>query len=163
MSGKTIQIFLVGLNRAIETDIPTRAESGKPRTNFRGRQWVREFFEKHQTQPGDVLALERLSEREYRLYPFSTAKERKQEWHRFLDEPPQGGGPTVLEPFAGCGGLALGFKRAGFRTALAVEWDGDACDTLPANVTDRVANCANEEVEQFTRVDVVAGSSVSWS
>jgi hypothetical protein len=53
--GITVRIFLVGLNRTVETDIGTEADSGKPRRMFRGRQWVREFFEKHNIQPGDVL------------------------------------------------------------------------------------------------------------
>lgn len=45
---------------------------------------------------------------------------------------------------SGCGGLALGFKNAAFRTVLAVEWDAHACDTLRADITDHVAQCAVE-------------------
>jgi len=55
------------------------------------------------------------------------------------------------------GGLTLGFKNAGFRTALAVEWDADACDTLRANITERVAQCAVEEIDLFPQADVVVG------
>jgi len=155
--GRTIRIHLQGMRRTIETDIARDAKTGKPRREFRARGWVREFFERHQLQPGDVLALERLDDREYRLYLFSTASDRRCDWHHFLDLPSDGKGPTVLELFAGCGGLALGFKRAGFQTSLAVEWDAHACESLRANITDRVAQVAIEEVDSFPKVDVVAG------
>jgi len=58
---------------------------------------------------------------------------------------------------SGCGRLALGFKNAAFRTVLAVEWDAHACDTLRANITDRVAQFAVEEIDTFPEADVVAG------
>lgn len=41
--------------------------------------------------------------------------------------------PRAVELFAGAGGLALGLHRAGFRTALAVDWDERAYETLRAN------------------------------
>ena len=34
--------------------------------------------------------------------------------------------PTVISTFAGCGGSSLGYKLAGFRELLAVEWDDNA-------------------------------------
>jgi DNA (cytosine-5)-methyltransferase 1 len=34
-----------------------------------------------------------------------------------------GGRPRVLDLFSGCGGLSLGFHRAGFRIAAAIEFD----------------------------------------
>lgn len=55
---KPIEIRLDGLNTAVETDIGTEAGTGKPRRMFRGRKWVREFFEHHQIKTGDVLAVE---------------------------------------------------------------------------------------------------------
>ena len=53
--------------------------------------------------------------------------------------------------------MALGFKEAGYRTVLANEWDKDACDTLRASITDRVLNCAIQEIESFPAADVVVG------
>jgi DNA (cytosine-5)-methyltransferase 1 len=37
------------------------------------------------------------------------------------------------ELFAGCGGLALGMSRAGFRPELMAEWDSDAVATVLHN------------------------------
>jgi len=155
--GMPVRIRLDGLNITIETDIPRDANTGKPRREFRARKWVREFFRHHDTHTGDVLAIEKVGERDYRLYPFQTASERNQDWREVISTAPEGDGPTVLEVFAGCGGMALGFKRAGFRTVLAVEWDADACKSLRANITERVAQCAIEEMHEFPKADVVAG------
>ncbi len=45
-----------------------------------------------------------------------------------------------LNCLAGCGGMALGFKDAGFRTVMANEWDRDAwCIRSARNITDRLA------------------------
>ncbi|MDL4816935.1 DNA (cytosine-5-)-methyltransferase [Actinomadura opuntiae] len=45
----------------------------------------------------------------------------------------RGSEPVAVELFAGAGGLALGFERAGFRVAVAVEMDKDAAQTHRAN------------------------------
>src|SRR5205085_10706466 len=44
-----------------------------------------------------------------------------------------GGAPRVLDLFAGCGGLSLGFQAAGFEIAAAVEFDPDAAASHGAN------------------------------
>ena len=36
----------------------------------------------------------------------------------------------VLSLFSGCGGIDLGFKKAGFRTIIAVDIDRDSCETI---------------------------------
>jgi hypothetical protein len=41
--------------------------------------------------------------------------------------------PTVISTFAGCGGSSLGYKLAGFKELLAVEWDQNAVDTFRLN------------------------------
>lgn len=41
--------------------------------------------------------------------------------------------PTVIDLFSGAGGLGLGFRKAGFRVALAVEMNRDAAQTYRLN------------------------------
>lgn len=40
---------------------------------------------------------------------------------------------SAISLFSGAGGLDLGIEAAGFRTAVAVEWDEDASDTMEKN------------------------------
>jgi DNA (cytosine-5)-methyltransferase 1 len=47
-----------------------------------------------------------------------------------------GGRPRVLDLFAGCGGLSLGFLTAGFKVAAAVEVDPDAASSHARNFHD---------------------------
>ena len=63
----------------------------------------------------------------------------------------------VIELFAGCGGMALGFRLAGFRTVMANEMDRHACDTLRANITTDVVCCDIQDIQSFPAADVVAG------
>lgn len=41
--------------------------------------------------------------------------------------------PTVVSTFAGCGGSSLGYKMAGFKELLAVDFDARACETFRLN------------------------------
>lgn len=41
--------------------------------------------------------------------------------------------PTLIDLFAGCGGMTRGFVRAGFKTVAAVEWELPAAATYAAN------------------------------
>lgn len=55
--------------------------------------------------------------------------------HRELHPRPlDAAAPLALDLFAGCGGLALGFEAAGFRT-IGFEMDASACDTYNRNLT----------------------------
>jgi DNA (cytosine-5)-methyltransferase 1 len=155
--GKMLQLEVEGIPEPVMTDIPTEAKSGKPRRFFRKRAWVREFFAKHGIKPGDTIAIERIASHRFRILPFDAKEDRQSPGAFIFDHEPDGDGPRVIELFAGCGGMALGFKRAGFRTVLANEWDRDACDSLRANITDRALNCAIQEVERFPEADVIAG------
>ena len=48
-------------------------------------------------------------------------------------KPQKGGTPLVVDLFAGCGGLALGFEAQGFAT-IGFEKDGDCCETYKRNL-----------------------------
>lgn len=45
-------------------------------------------------------------------------------------------GLKIISLFSGAGGLDIGFDRAGFKTAVAVELDPSCCDTLKTNMPD---------------------------
>lgn len=155
--GKLLRLDVEGFPTPVFTDIPTDARSGKPRRFFRRRAWVRRFFAKHGIKHGDTVAIEMVSSHRYKISPFEAKTTREPAGSFVFAVEPEGNGPTVIELFAGCGGMVLGFKDAGFRTVLANEWDRDACDTIRGNLTERVLNCAIQEVRNFPAADVVAG------
>ncbi len=155
--GTLLRLDVEGLPDPVFTDIPRDSKTGKPRRFFRKRAWVRDFFQRHQIKPGDTIAIERIASHHFRIVPFESKANRFTIATSNFILPPEGDGPTVIELFAGCGGMAYGFKLAGFRTVLANEWDEAACATLRANVTDRVVCCAIQEIDEFPKADVVAG------
>ena len=64
----------------------------------------------------------------------------------------------MIDLFAGCGGLSLGFERtARFRSVFAVETDRDAAETYARNIAADVQVGRIEEVECFPAADVVVG------
>jgi DNA (cytosine-5)-methyltransferase 1 len=68
--------------------------------------------------------------------------------------------PTSLrfiDLFAGCGGLALGFSREGFRPVGAVEWNADAAETYRANIDETIEVADIGEVVDWPRADIVVG------
>lgn len=66
-------------------------------------------------------------------------------------------GPDLIDLFAGCGGLALGFMQEGFRPVAAVELDRDAAETYQANVDSRIEAVDIATVRKWPKVAVVIG------
>jgi site-specific DNA-cytosine methylase len=77
--------------------------------------------------------------------------------------------PTVISLFAGCGGSSLGYKMAGYRELLAVEWDANAAATFRLNFPDvpvyegdvaklTVAECLRLAKVRPRELDVLDGS-----
>jgi len=64
----------------------------------------------------------------------------------------------LIDLFAGCGGMTLGFEATGrFRSVFAVEWDGAAAETYRRNFGDHVVAAPIEEVRAFPNAAVVIG------
>lgn len=67
--------------------------------------------------------------------------------------------PEVIELFAGAGGMALGLEKAGFETALLVEYDKDCVATLRKNRPKW--NVVHEDIQQVDfkgmKADLVTG------
>ena len=49
----------------------------------------------------------------------------------------------IIDLFCGCGGLSLGFEKAGFETVYAIDMWDKAIDTYNFNREDKVAECCD--------------------
>lgn len=67
--------------------------------------------------------------------------------------------PTLLDVFAGCGGMTQGFKDAGFDPVFAVELDQAAAATYAANFGQHIhaGDIAEVENDDIPTVDVMVG------
>lgn len=155
--GKELTLLVEGLSEPVVTDIAARGDNGAPRSFFRKRGWVRRFFEKHDIRQGDVIAIEKTGTFKYRIYPFESKSVREGAHIQAHWPPIRSSKPTAIDLFAGCGGSAVGLKRAGFQTLLAVEWDESCCETFKANISPRILQCAIQEVETFPPCDLLVG------
>ena len=69
----------------------------------------------------------------------------------------------IIELFAGCGGLALGLEKAGFKCVMSNDIDKDSCDTLKFNrpkwnvLHKDISKISNKEFLGYKDVDVVSG------
>jgi DNA (cytosine-5)-methyltransferase 1 len=155
--GKELILVVEGLNEIIKTDIGINGSNSKPRNFFRNRKWVKKFFEKNEIREGDVIAIEKMGKFRYRIYPFESKNVREgafipDHWPEINKDK-----PTVIDLFAGCGGLSIGFKKAGFENLLAIEWDTSCCDTFKANINPRILQCAIQEMDTFPSSDILMG------
>jgi DNA (cytosine-5)-methyltransferase 1 len=155
--GKELTLLVEGLDERIQTDIGINGTNGKPRNFFRNRKWVRKFFKKHQIREGDVLAIEKLEKFKYRVYPFESKNVREgamvpDHWPMIDSRK-----PSSIDLFAGCGGMSIGLKEVGFENLLAVEWDSSCCETFKENISQRILQCAIQEVETFPSCDLLVG------
>ena len=64
--------------------------------------------------------------------------------------------PLVLDLFAGCGGLALGFEAQGFET-LGFEMDADCVTTYRRNLSGECIHSRLSTDSQFPKAQVVIG------
>lgn len=65
-------------------------------------------------------------------------------------------GAKVLDLFAGCGGLALGFEAAGFET-IGYEWDEDAVNTYNKNLSGACYREYLTDSSSFPNAEVIIG------
>ena len=120
IADREIEIVLDGLNESIRTDIGTNAKTGAPRDFFRGRKWVRCFFEHHKVLAGDQLALERLGNRRYRLSLHRNGEGMDRAF-------------TAAEFFAGIGLVRLALERQGWKVVFANDIDPDKAEMYRHN------------------------------
>jgi hypothetical protein len=120
-AGNPIRIELDGLGKTIETDVGTEPKTGKPRRQFRRRDWVRAFFHHHGVSTGDVLEIERLGDRLYRL---GVAVRQGDDSQKPL---------RVAEFFAGIGLVRLALQRHGMKVIYANDIDPDKQEMYEAN------------------------------
>lgn len=61
--------------------------------------------------------------------------------------------PKIIDLFSGCGGLALGFEKAGFEIAAGVDFMQEAVDTISYNLFWRYGKEENHLCRDITKMD----------
>lgn len=61
--------------------------------------------------------------------------------------------PTVISLFAGCGGSSLGYKWAGYRELLAIDFDENAVETFKLNFPD--VPCWKKDIRNVTGSEIL--------
>ena len=61
--------------------------------------------------------------------------------------------PKIIDLFSGCGGLALGFEKAGFEIAAGIELMQPACDTISYNLSWRYGKKENHICGDITQLE----------
>ena len=64
---------------------------------------------------------------------------------------------TFVDLFAGCGGLAYGFVRAGFEAVGAVEIDPDAAETYALNIDENIFVDDIASIKRWPKASIVIG------
>lgn len=66
--------------------------------------------------------------------------------------------PTVISTFAGCGGSSLGYKWAGFRELLAIDFDDNAVETFKLNFPDVL--CWKRDIREVAGAEIMAACHI---
>ena len=61
--------------------------------------------------------------------------------------------PKIIDLFSGCGGLALGFQKAGFEIAAGIELMPEACSTIASNLCWRYGKKEKHLCGNITQID----------
>jgi len=120
--GEPVTIIADGLASPVKTDIPRDRNTGRPRWLFRKRAWVKDFVKSHNLAPGDLLCIERVDERVYRL--------------GIKDGLPGRLEQTFLEFFAGIGLVRLGLEKRGWSLLYANDIDSQKREMYDAHFQD---------------------------
>ena len=59
--------------------------------------------------------------------------------------------PKIIDLFSGCGGLALGFEKAGFDIVAGIELMPEACKTISYNLSWRYEKKRNTYMWGYNR------------
>ena len=149
--GKAFLLRIQGCSE-VKTDIV----SGKASYFLRNREWMEVFCRKFSIVKGHTVAVERIGELVYRVYPFDTPEVDGKYCIKPLKDI-QSGIFTVIDLFAGCGGTSLGFERAGFKVIWATDWEPNSCKTFAVNFETPIDCVPIQEISLFPKADVVIG------